>query len=99
VQVWLRTGVREGAVQWTGTVTLAPAGKPPEALPFDPIHPKVSNGTILADEVRVKAADGWAVRPERSRGWQTVSAPAGEVRFHTDQPAAPPLRVLLSAVR
>jgi len=96
VQVWLRAGTREGVIEWAGTVE---PGKAPDPLPFDPVHPKVLNARVLADEVRVKPADGWALRPDRSRGWQTMTAPAGELRFHTDQPGAPPLHVLLTPGR
>ncbi|QJW97613.1 hypothetical protein FTUN_5188 [Frigoriglobus tundricola] len=92
VQVWLRAGAREGVFEWTGTTD---SGRATDPLPFDPVHPKVLNARVLGDEVRVKPADGWALRPDRSRGWQPMAAPAGELRFHTDQPAAPPLRVLL----
>ena len=98
VQVWLRAGVREGAIEWTGTVNLAPVGKTPESLPFDPAHPVVAHARTASDELRVKAADGWTVRSDRSRGWQTLPAPPGEVRFHTDLPAAPSLRVQLSSL-
>ena len=96
VYVWLRAGVREGVIEWTGTVE---PGKHPEPLPFDPAHPKVLNARVLADEVQVKPIDGWALRPDRSRGWQTMAAPASELRFYTDQPGAQPLRVLLVPVR
>jgi hypothetical protein len=97
VQVWLRTAAREGAVEWTGTAVPAPTDKPaPEALAFDPVHPVVAHARHTADDVRVRSVAGWSVKTDRSRGWQTVGAPAGELRFRTDLPAAPPLRVQLS---
>jgi hypothetical protein len=98
VQVWLRAGAREGVIEWTGTIDPAP-GKAADPLPFDPVHPKVLHGRVVADEVRVRAADGWSIRPDQSRGWHAPPAPAGELRFHTDQPGTPPLRVLLVAGR
>ena len=88
VQVWLRAGVREGAVEWTGT-------RAPGPFPFDLAHPVVSHARAAADDIRVKPADGFAVKADRSTGWQPVPGPAGELRFHTDIPSAPPPRVLL----
>jgi hypothetical protein len=96
VQVWLR-GVREGAFDWAGTATPAPLGKPaPDPLPFDPATPKVANARVASDELHVRPIDGWAVRPDRTRGWQALRAPVGELRLRTEAPAAPAPRVLLS---
>jgi hypothetical protein len=92
VQVWLRGGAREGAVEWTATTVPAP----PDGLSFDPAHPTVARARHVANDVRVKPVAGWAVKADRARGWQSSDAAAGELRFHTDLPAAPPLRVQLS---
>jgi hypothetical protein len=94
VLVWLRTGTRDGAIEWTGTVVPVPPGKAPAPFAFDPVHPVVAHAKTTADEVRVKPIDGWAVHADRSRGWQSV--PGSELKFHTDLPAAPPLRVRLA---
>ncbi len=97
VQVWLRAGSREGAIEWFATAVPAPADKPvPDGLSFDPVHPVVAQAHHAA-EVRVKPVPGWSVKVDRSRGWQGATAPPGELRFHTDQPAAPALRVQLAA--
>jgi hypothetical protein len=94
VQVWLRTGTRDGALEWTGTTVPVPAGKAPAPFAFDPVHPVVAHAKAASDAVRVKPIDDWAVRADRSRGWQIVSGRA--LKFHTDLPSAPPLRVQLS---
>lgn len=91
VQVWLRGAPREGAVEWVGTAVSADGA-------FDPAHPLVSSARHAGDEVRVRAVAGWAVRADRSRGWQSVPA-AGALRFVTDLPAAPPIRVQLVPVK
>ncbi len=100
VQVWLRAGAPVGAIEWSGAAVPAPPGKPPpDPLPFDPAQPKVAHMRLAADEVRVRAADGWAVRVDRARGWQSVPATGGELRFRTDSAAAQPLRVQLTPAR
>ena len=88
VQVWLRAGVREGAVEWTGT-------RSPGAFPFDLAHPVVAHARSAADDLRVKPADGFTLKTDRATGWQPQPAPAGELRFHTDIPAPLPPRVQL----
>ncbi len=100
VQVWLRAGEREDTIEWTGTAVPINASKPAlDPASFDAIHPKVTHTRLALDEVRVRALDGWAVKVDRSRGWQTAPAPAGELRFRTDSPTAQGLRVLLAPVR
>jgi hypothetical protein len=94
VQVWLRTGARDGTLEWTGTVVPVQPGKAPAPFAFDPVHPVVAHARTASDTVRVKAIDDWAVSADRARGWQTVSG--GTLKFHTDLPSAPPLRVQLS---
>lgn len=93
VQVWLR-GVRDGTIEWTATLTPAPTGKPiPDSVRFDPLHPHVLNARVVSDEVRVRPIAGWTVKVDRSRGWQMTSTSRGELRFRTELPAAPELRV------
>jgi hypothetical protein len=99
VQVWLRSGAREGTIEWTGTLNLAPTNKPlPESVAFNPPHPLVVHARPATNEVRVKAADGWTVRLDRTRGWQSLRTRPGEVSVRTESPTAPPLRVQLSAI-
>ena len=88
VQVWLRPGVREGAVEWTGT-------RSPGAFPFDLAHPVVAHARSAADDVRAKPADGFTLKADRATGWQALPGPAGELRFRTDIPAPLPPRVQL----
>jgi hypothetical protein len=95
VQVWLRGPTPEGSVEWVGTAAVGPPPKPGAPVPFEPPHPRVYGARVGSDEVRVRAAAGWVVRPDRARGWQGPADAAAEVRFRTDQPAAPP-RVLLA---
>jgi hypothetical protein len=59
----------------------------------------VAHARVASDEVRVRAAEGFAARTDRARGWQTLPAPPGELRFRTDAPAAQGLRVQLSPAR
>jgi hypothetical protein len=54
---------------------------------------------LAADEVRVRPTDGWAVRVDRARGWQSALATNGELRFRTDSAAAQSLRVQLVPAR
>jgi hypothetical protein len=97
VQVWLRTGAREGSLEWSGTVTPVPLEKPvPDGLSFDPVHPVVLHARHAGDSVRVRPIAGWTVKPDRSRGWQSVPAGPGELSFRTEAPSAPPLRVHLT---
>ncbi|MBP3959377.1 hypothetical protein J8F10_29375 [Gemmata sp. G18] len=96
VQVWLRSGAKEDAIEWTGTSAPAPPGAPPAPLPFDPAHPKVAHANLVSDEVRVQPIDGWSALVDRARGWQTVPALNGELRFRADSPSAQGLRVQLA---
>ncbi|MDY3563489.1 hypothetical protein R5W23_005100, partial [Gemmata sp. JC673] len=92
VQVWLRAGTREGAVEWTGT--LDPGGKPGAEWSFEPIVPAVPNGRLTSIDVRVRPVAGWAARPATGRGWSP--ARADELRFHAAGPSAPGPRVQLA---
>ncbi|HEY1188455.1 MAG TPA: hypothetical protein VGE74_12460, partial [Gemmata sp.] len=94
VQVWLRTCAKDVTVEWSGTV--APGGQPGGApFSFEPHWPALPGARSVSTEARVRPIAGWAAWAERTRGWQTVPAPAGELRFRTDGPAAPALRVQL----
>ncbi|AMV23089.1 hypothetical protein VT84_01665 [Gemmata sp. SH-PL17] len=95
VQVWLRSGTKEDTIEWTGTTVPAPPGKTPAPLSFDPTHPKIAHATLVSDEVRVRPIDGWALIADRVRGWQSLPASGGELRFRTDS-AAQGLRVQMS---
>ena len=95
VQVWLRTGAKKGSIEWVGTSTPVPPGKPlPNPVTFDATHPKVTSAQVTSDVVRVRATDGWSVRVDRARGWQLSPAPK-ELRFRTELPNAQHLRLQL----
>jgi hypothetical protein len=96
VQVWVKGGAREGSLEWSGTTTPAPAGKPGEPVAFDPAHPKVSGARVGSDEVRVRPVAGWTVRQDRSRGWHAAVDSAGALQFRTDLQTVPALRVQLA---
>lgn len=99
VQVWLRAGAKEGAIEWTGTL---PSGGKPGAEPFtfEPPALALRTGARLgSSEVRVRPVAGWNVRADRTRGWQTVAAPAGELRVRADAPQPPALRVQVEPER
>lgn len=96
VQVWIRAGTKEGAVEWTGTAALAPPAKPTDPVAFDPTWPRVHGTKIAGDEVRVRPASGWTAAPDRVRGWEAVPDRTGDLRFRTDAPSPQSLRVLLA---
>lgn len=98
VQVWLRAGAKEGALEWIGT--LAPGGKPgAEPFAFDPAAPAPHGARLVSAEVRVRPVAGWAVRADRTRGWQSAAAPAGELRVRTAAAQAPALRMQVEPER
>jgi hypothetical protein len=69
VQVWRRAGAKEGAVEWSATAAPGSKGEP---FPFDPGAPAVAGARLVSAEVRVRAVEGWVVRP---------TAPAGGSRW------------------
>jgi hypothetical protein len=100
VQVWLRGGAREGQLEWSGTLGLAPPDRPPPQSPaFDPPLPRVQHAKAASEEVRVCPVEGWAAKADRSRGWQAAPAGPGELRFRSERPAPPQLRVQLTRAR
>jgi hypothetical protein len=97
VQVWLRSAVREGEIEWTGGMVPTPPGKPhPNPLPVELAHPRVTGARHDRNEIRVRPIDGWHVDVDRSRGWQTLPNPRGELHFRTDLPNPPDIRLRLT---
>ena len=94
VQVWLRAGAKEGAVEWHGSLGFG--GKPGNELLFEPGSPVVAHAQLASAEVRVRTIGGWWVRADRARGWHAAPAPAGELRLRTDGPPAQRPRVRLA---
>ncbi len=92
VQVWLRAAARDGAFEWCATADRG-AGDAPA---FDLVPPQVFGAIAGRGEVRVRPADGFAVRTESARGWLPLPAPPGEVWAAAEAPG-PPLRVRLDA--
>jgi hypothetical protein len=100
VQVWVRGAAREGELEWSGTLNLAPRDKPaPDAFPFDPPQPRVQHAKAASEEVRVRPVEGWSAKADRSRGWQAMSGTSGELLFRSESPAPPQLRVQLTRDR
>jgi hypothetical protein len=99
VQVWFRKPTREGELWWVGTVTPTPSGKPPpDPLVFEPVVPQVLDGKPGSETVRVRVADGWAVRVDRDRGWEPAATDGREWAFRADG-SPPPVRLQLFAPR
>ncbi len=100
VQVWLRPDVREGQLEWIGTMKLTASDKPaPPSLAFDPIQPRVLHGKTTSEVVRVQPVPGWSARVDRARGWEALSPSQGELHFRSERAAPPQLRVQLTRDR
>ena len=91
VQVWFRRSVRDGEVEWLGTVA-APT------FPFDAVTPRLTDLRLLTDTVRLDSAVGFAANVERDRGWTAIDNPGESVARRTTNATAPPVRVVLSSV-
>ncbi len=89
VQVWFRRPVKEGEIEWVGTVA-APA------FPFDAVTPRVVDMRLVADTVRFHAVEGYAVQVERDRGWTAFGSAGEPIAMRTTILATvPPVRLLL----
>jgi hypothetical protein len=99
VQVWFRKPAREGELRWVGTVTPVPVGKlPPDSFVFEAVRPRFVGGRAGSETVRVRVADGWAVRVDRARGWKSAAADGREWAFRADG-SPQSVRLQLSAPR
>ena len=78
VQVWLKKPVRTADIEWVGTLTPPPA--------FEPPTPRLPDGKVTAETLRVRVPHGWQTRVERDRGW----AVSPGFTFTSDGTAAPP---------
>lgn len=92
VQVWLRKPAKAGAVEWIGTATPLPPGKSPSPLVVDPPIPQLVNMRTLSQTLRLRPADGWAVRVDRDRGWKPATAEDGREWAFQSQGSPPPVR-------
>jgi hypothetical protein len=92
VQVWLRKPAREPVVGWTGALAGYPPkdGPPPEPLGVELPFARPAGGGPTT--VRVRAAEGWAVAPQQTRGLKPL--PPGPVaeEDYLAEPGAPPPR-------
>jgi hypothetical protein len=96
VQVWLRTSVREGTLEWRGTVMPTPAGKiPAEPIAFDAVRPRISGGRPAREDVRVKVVPGWLAEIERDRGWQATPSANGAWQWVATIASPPDVRLKL----
>ncbi len=91
VQVWLRKPTRE-PVRWTGSLAGYPPkdGPPADQLDLElPFARPAGGGPVT---VRVRAAEGWAVAPQQTRGLRPL--PPGPVaeEDYLAEPGAPPPR-------
>ena len=86
VQVWLKKPGRTAEIAWVGTLTPAKAGA---GVTMDAPTPRLPDGKVTADVMRVVVPDGWAARAERAAGWTALPG-----RVFTSDGTAPPVRVV-----
>jgi hypothetical protein len=89
VQVWLKKSAKEGEFTWNGSVNMPPS-------PFEAITPRIMNGRLVSDSVRIRPAEGFALTLERDRGWTHTSTTGDHFSYRTSNSAFPPIRVALS---
>lgn len=89
VQVWLKKPTREVTVRWTGSVA-----EPLAELPFARL---VGIGPAT---MKVRAADGWMIVPQQTRGLKPLSPARAveELGFEADATAPPPRFAFLPPV-
>jgi hypothetical protein len=92
VQVWLRRSTKDGEVNWVGTVNMPPT-------PFEASTPRIVNGRILTDSVKIQPAERFSLVVERDRGWSHAPGAPGQFSYRTTNPAFPPVRVAVSPVQ
>ncbi|MCE9562954.1 MAG: hypothetical protein K8U57_13000 [Planctomycetes bacterium] len=89
VQLWLKKAAKDGEFAWTGTVNTP-------ASPFEAITPRLVNGRLISDSVRVRPAEGFSLTLERDRGWTHTATTGDHFSYRTSNAAFPPIRVALS---
>jgi hypothetical protein len=70
VQVWLRKPARDVAIRWSGSLAGYPprGGKPNDSTTVELPFPRAIGAISEPVSVRVRAAEGWAIRPRQTRG-------------------------------
>jgi hypothetical protein len=89
VLVWLKRSLKEGEIAWTGKAVVA--------SPFEVQTPRLAEGRLISDTVRVRPAEGLTIRVERDRGWSPVATLADPVSYRTANSAFPPIRVSVAS--
>jgi hypothetical protein len=98
VQVWLRKRTADAVVRWSGSLTgYPPEGGPPDPATLDLPLPRPVGGGPVA--VRVRAAEGWAVVPQQTRGLKPLAQWPGGGMDYTAEPDAPAPRFQVFAPR
>ncbi len=92
LQVWLKKPVKDGEFAWTGTMNTLP-------IPFEAKTPRVVNGRLVTDLVRVRPIEGFDLVVERDRGWTHTGTPGDHSSYRTTNAAFPPIRVVLSPIQ
>jgi hypothetical protein len=94
VQVWFRKPAKEGSLEWIGSFTPNPPGKPLQVFAFEPPLPSPVGAKLVHQVVRVRTEESWAARVERDRGW--TPAPMDERGWSFQASASqPPPRLQL----
>ena len=84
VQVWFRKPMKDGRLDWLGTLPGTQPG------PFEPPIPSLANAKVASLLVRVRPEEGWGVRVERDKGWTAVLTNDRVWTFQSDGSQAPP---------
>jgi hypothetical protein len=97
ISVWFRKPANEGELAWIGIVALVPSGQqPPNPFPFEAVTPRILDSRLASEIVRVRPAEGWAVRVDRAPGWTATNNSGDNLSFQTTAAAAMPIHVLLT---
>jgi hypothetical protein len=85
VQAWLQKPQTEVELHWSGLLARPAATQEEVPVLLPPV--RLLGVTAQTATLRVRAASGWTLTPEKLEGFQTV-APAGEpeLSYRTDQP-------------
>lgn len=89
VQVWFRRSIREGRLEWAGTMAV-------KAAPFAAVTPQITDLRLASDTVELRAAEGYTLTIERDRGWSTLDENDELLVRRTISGDASPVRVLVA---
>jgi len=91
VQAWFKSPQSEPSLEWVGTLSLSPAAKGLDPLPFEPPVAKLGGSALVTTTVEVQPPEGWGWRVERDRGWAAVPTPGRALSYHSEAPLPVPL--------